>query len=330
MSGTSKDTSTAFEEMNGVRFAGLSFSTMNLGDEIQTIAADRFIPRISRRFDRDKLRLVQDHREYVLILNGWYSSSPDTCFPIAENLIPAITGFHISVKSKDYLLSPQSIACFKRHEPIGCRDRQTMQWLHAAGVEAYFSKCLTLTLPRRTSEPVAPQVIIVDIPPHVQRMIPKEYRKNAVYLTHRCDNSPEEKLQRAQWLLDYYRDHAGLVITSRLHCALPCLAMGIPVVLFAKRRDYRFSVALDCGLKIQRGTLFVRSLRARKGYLRRKKHRIGILLDRILLKIWYKVLNKSVWRPEILDIEEHRMYIEDKVRHDLNVAILKWKNKQTS
>jgi hypothetical protein len=40
------------------------------------------------------------------------------------------------------------------------------------------------------------------------------------------------------------------------------------------------------------------------------------------------VLNKSVWRPEILDIEEHRAFIEGDVRRSLNKAILKWEKEQ--
>lgn len=37
------------------------------------------------------------------------------------------------------------------------------------------------------------------------------------------------------------RDEATLVITSRLHCAVPCIAMGIPVILVKNSFDERFS-----------------------------------------------------------------------------------------
>src|SRR5690606_30999823 len=41
--------------------------------------------------------------------------------------------------------------------------------------------------------------------------------------------SDEEKFKMAETLLKKYAK-AKLVITSRIHCALPCLAMGTPVI----------------------------------------------------------------------------------------------------
>jgi hypothetical protein len=38
-------------------------------------------------------------------------------------------------------------------------------------------------------------------------------------------------MARAIRLMDLYRDRAKLVITTLLHCALPAMAMGIPVVM---------------------------------------------------------------------------------------------------
>ena len=38
-----------------------------------------------------------------------------------------------------------------------------------------------------------------------------------------------------------YEEEASLVVTSRLHAAAPCLAMGIPVIMAANNIDYRFS-----------------------------------------------------------------------------------------
>ena len=43
--------------------------------------------------------------------------------------------------------------------------------------------------------------------------------------------SPKDRMKKARDLLELYRDKARLVITSRLHCALPCAAMGIPVIM---------------------------------------------------------------------------------------------------
>ena len=41
-------------------------------------------------------------------------------------------------------------------------------------------------------------------------------------------------------------EQADLVLTSRIHCALPCLGMGTPVVLFANDAgDLRFPGLID-------------------------------------------------------------------------------------
>src|SRR5258708_37088752 len=44
-------------------------------------------------------------------------------------------------------------------------------------------------------------------------------------------------MARARELLDAYRSHAKLIITTLLHCALPAIAMGIPVVVFFPIND---------------------------------------------------------------------------------------------
>jgi exopolysaccharide biosynthesis predicted pyruvyltransferase EpsI len=51
-------------------------------------------------------------------------------------------------------------------------------------------------------------------------------------MTHKTPNihSHQKRRKDAQALLDTYQG-AELVITKRLHCALPCAAMGTPVIL---------------------------------------------------------------------------------------------------
>ncbi len=53
--------------------------------------------------------------------------------------------------------------------------------------------------------------------------------------------SQTAKRRLALDVLNEYRTHARLVVTTRLHCALPCVAMGIPVVFVGDTRDPRLS-----------------------------------------------------------------------------------------
>ena len=44
------------------------------------------------------------------------------------------------------MLTEKGIAYLKKHAPIGCRDKFTVQILNEKGIDAYFTGCLTLTL----------------------------------------------------------------------------------------------------------------------------------------------------------------------------------------
>lgn len=49
----------------------------------------------------------------------------------------------------------------------------------------------------------------------------------------------DQKLELSQEILNYYKDNAKIVITSRFHCAMPCIAMGIPVVFLGDKNSKR-------------------------------------------------------------------------------------------
>jgi hypothetical protein len=90
----------------------------------------------------------------------------------------------------------------------------------------------------------------VDIDGRVKKYIPTEIAKNAHYRTHLVPRSEKQKNSKykfslAQKRLDEYAQ-AKLVITSRLHCALPCLAFGTPVIFIHKNlKDPRFDGLLE-------------------------------------------------------------------------------------
>ncbi len=48
--------------------------------------------------------------------------------------------------------------------------------------------------------------------------------------------SHDERFAKAKQLLEIYAN-ARCVFTSRIHCALPCLALGTPVILITKTND---------------------------------------------------------------------------------------------
>lgn len=68
---------------------------------------------------------------------------------------------------------------------------------------------------------------------HYNKIFDSEIIENAVYMTHLVNansfNSEDEKFQHAQDLLTRY-SKAKLIITSRIHCALPSLSFNTPVL----------------------------------------------------------------------------------------------------
>ena len=114
-------------------------------------------------------------------------------------------------------LEPDSIAYLKTHEPIGCRDQQTCDWLLERGVDAYYSKCLTLTFPKREREPEDGKVFLVDVEYYP---VPKALRKRGHKVSQMTvpfyDDETKRKMMRQ--LLETYKNEASLVVTSKLHC----------------------------------------------------------------------------------------------------------------
>lgn len=221
---------------------------INLGDEIQTIAAARLLPKIDGSVSREALNKVTE--PCIVSLNGFFMDSDN--WPPSDQVVPIPFAFHISKKYEKNICSPAGLAYLKQYMPIGCRDKGTVKILQKHGVDAYYSKCVTLTLARREQEPANGKVYIVGVTDSLQRVIPEAIRKEAIYVNQSKVELPQVptalKQDLANHLLENYKANASLVITSRIHCAMPCIAMGIPVLFLIsskKKSDYRVHLIED-------------------------------------------------------------------------------------
>lgn len=239
-----------------MKFGLLNYSlSYNVGDQVQSLAAKQFLPRVDHYIDRDNLQdAAKIGEEVKLIMNGWWMSQSEN-WPPPENIIPLFVSFHITTKNKsvENLTSKKSIDYLKKHEPIGCRDYFTRDLLRSKGVDAYFSGCLTLTLGetyKRASQP-SDDVYLVDVlyrlrsygplrrfnplNKHrelgtIQRIVPPELYQDAKYVIQDQKTlNEDQKFALADELLKGYAQ-AKLVVTSRIHCALPSVGIGTPVV----------------------------------------------------------------------------------------------------
>ncbi len=230
--------------------------TQNMGDWVQTIAMemlynewgiDNYI-KVSRNDAHD-----YDGEYVVLPINGFNTfvnrvSYKTKTFPLSAKIIPVFFSFHLH----DFIIDKEIKDQFKRYEPIGCRDEETMKNMRDNGIDAYLSGCVTALFPKRKDKEYT-KICGVDLPKGIEEYMPDNIKNNlecysALYRIKRTDGpdimTEKESMDAystAKKMLDYYRDNAALVITSRLHIASPCMAMGIPVILVKEEFDGRFS-----------------------------------------------------------------------------------------
>ncbi len=236
----------------------------NVGDNIQSLAAKQFLPQVDVFLNREKLGEYNGD-PVKLIMNGWFTHNIHNWVP-SEDIDPIFVSFHMNNTAAPAMLSEKGIAYLKKHEPIGCRDQFTADTLKAKGIDAYFTGCLTLTLDsyKVDDSERGDDIYIVDplysYPrpekvfynakltaknilngtafqlgkknKHLKKFIGKDLLESAYFINQEPPSNQytdEEKFDMAEKLLHNYAK-AKLVITSRIHCALPCLALGTPVI----------------------------------------------------------------------------------------------------
>jgi hypothetical protein len=205
---------------------------------------------------------------------------------------PIFVGFHVAPERQGLIAGHAQY--LKRFEPIGARDKGTAEFLNSLGVRAEVTYCLSLTFPSRMKAPANGKVIIVDAN---EIDIPRALRRRAVRLGHIIEGMRDAtKLQYARDLIEFYRDTASLVITTRLHCALPCIGMGIPVVFFGDPADYRTRVVSEIG-----GTIYSKALLGRN----------------IVGRTIGKVFDRVEWSPRPLDVSP----VRERILHALSTRM---------
>lgn len=232
--------------IRGVKDAG------NLGDDMQTIATENAARTIcggNAVFEscyRDKLTgfSVRGGGAAVAIMQAWFGSVLG--FLPSKNVVPVWVGTHFAYGAQRRLQLLREY--FPKAFPwtdIGCRDTATLKFLQALGIDSYFSRCLTLTLPRRDPAPTQTRVFCVGISDEIRELLPREIVGNAEFVNQQFISIPpgadtpgvERYRKAADAQLARYRNDAALVVTSALHCAQPCIASGIPVVFIRPHDD---------------------------------------------------------------------------------------------
>lgn len=215
----------------------------NIGDDIQSYAAAQLLPQVDYYIDRESLDIFrpEDNEPVNVIVNGWLMYNK-LGWPISSYINPLYLSIHfwcddiLDIGSS--FLEGIGGEDLREHQPIGCRDLETQKFLEEAGFETWLSGCVTLTLKAKFSNSERDDYIcLTDVDTKVEEYVRKRYPGVKVF--NLLQESPtlidknmswEERFSNVEKLLTIYQN-ARSVVTTRLHCALPCLALGTPVLL---------------------------------------------------------------------------------------------------
>ena len=229
-------------DLNSTRFGVLSYDgrvsitqVANSGDEMQGFSGLQFLPYLTDFVDRDFG--LPDTPTQHLFANAWwgYSSS----FPPPPSLKAAWFSVHMSSSFKRTTV-PRNIGYFRRYAfevgPIGARDDPTLAFLQKLGLPTYLSSCFTQMLRssgNRYKENFSERdlIMLVDVD---ENLLPADIV--ALGKQFRADVNESKifdrqaRLDHAQELHHLYSTEAKVVITSRIHSALPASVNGVPVI----------------------------------------------------------------------------------------------------
>lgn len=221
--------------------------TANFGDDIQAYAVARLLPQVDYVLDREYLDSFGEKcsEPVAVVMAAWWLWQKWN-WPPAENIIPLMTSMHINNDTIWHGASPITDEWTKgvggeyleAYGPLGARDLFSLNFFRERGYDAYFSGCVTLTLPRQKKTAEAGSYIcLVDLDRQVEDKVQQLIMGTGlkiVKMSHNCKNSDIEddwqaRFKKVEEYLALYQN-ARCVITRRLHVSLPCLAMEVPVL----------------------------------------------------------------------------------------------------
>ncbi|MEY8359751.1 polysaccharide pyruvyl transferase family protein [Anaerotruncus colihominis] len=213
----------------------------NLGDDIQSYAAIRFLPRVDEYIEREELDAFYPEQEQpiAVIMNGWYLYQHYN-WPPSPYIIPFFIGTHFDTFyswefrrriTENHVFDGVGAKYLLQNGPVGARDQHTLKLLQKYGIDAYYSACLTLSISPFEDVEKGDYICLVDVSPEIEAQIRSMTDRPIRIMSHYMELktlSVEERMRRVESYLRIYQG-AHCVITTRLHCALPCLALETPV-----------------------------------------------------------------------------------------------------
>lgn len=254
----------------------LKYKSNNIGDDIQTIAVTDILDKMNVEYKyiyRDHINnfdFNSDDDNYI-IFNGWftngygideyyagYAKDNIILWPPKGHFKPIFYSFHISEwgppgdREINYkLVDEESVRFYKSFATFGCRDEHTLNVMKKLGVDCYNSKCITLSLNKNLYiNNINKNVLFVDVPAEHDGILNEATKSYYGDITikrltnHTVLTDFNDRLFLAKEHLMNFSS-AELVITTRLHVLLPCLAFGTPVIFLVDDNDKNNSRLVD-------------------------------------------------------------------------------------
>ena len=233
-----------------MRYALYEYKTENIGDEIQSIAARRFLPRVDEYVNRDEIGMWSPKEPTKIIMNGWYMHSPYAWPPSSSFIDPLLISMYVDQKDPkvgESFFSEESRQYCQAHGAIGARDLSTRDYLLSQGIDSFFSGCMTLTLQRDPDIEKQDYILAVDVPDSIVNLIKKHTNRPVIVSSpyYDAELQRDDRFQLAEYFLYLYQS-AHAVVTTRLHAMLPSLALETPVLLI--KDSYKYESARYAGL----------------------------------------------------------------------------------
>ena len=148
-----------------------------------------------------------------------------------DNVVPIPLAIHFHYPDN----RKANMEFLKKLAPIGARDTYTLDFFKKNDVPSFFSGCMTLFMQNpsmglpRNNNIYKCDVFLQDTT--FENLLPKNIAQSLIKVTHAID----AKMDKYKKFIEGYNrilmySQAKLVITARIHVALPCVAIGTPVI----------------------------------------------------------------------------------------------------
>ncbi len=211
-----------------------SYCSDNIGDDMQSLVLRRWLGYREDEilyFDRDRHHFVGDRQpdsnSVQLLVNAFIGEG---ALPIPQNeafeIQPIFLAIHMASVAHD---NPEKLDQLRKFAPVGCRDKQALRECEQHDVPAYYAGCPTI-LCEPADIPHDIDILLVDIDPRKLPALPE--RRVIRYSSNMNVRQDTPVAVRREMCLRRWEllSRSRLVVTSKLHAAMPALGMGRPVV----------------------------------------------------------------------------------------------------